>query len=568
MTKAVAVARHGYHKLDLLGVCILQIIAWPMIMAPLDAWLLGFPWNDDDFVSKLVIPNTFAPFVLMGLYLVNAVLIDRMLVSITPRPSWFKKRVRLARFLWAGVPILGMFVIPWWQSILQNSASPALVSERSTPILQKAHSFRPGKPFFGFWNRSRGLSIFSFLYILNFVVGVLLFARNPYFSETPIQMVPMAGVFILLVHVYMAAVFGMFLLEHLKTKKYDGPTGILLTCPLFMLLPIPVLGFGGLVVLVALDFSHALGGKHLVANICDSGRLSGGLLTLEAKLWSGSEEVSPPPSNEPDFKDKVEIPSTQTTNIKICALAKIAILFLEAAPLGNNLYHIHTGTADSIDGIVTILYLIHFFLGACGLMLMMFLFFRRIRRPDKYLDLPFPNGASSWFTASQLTMYAGVQFGMGYFMGKPGAYAGVIVILGTLGALTFFMPMIIKVFKTLPEFVDMNSEMAFMVGYVILMSMGLSAGLIDDHLNTYALYYPWIYLVGPLIGYNLGEWLLRPYTWKDLWRKRLHPKDRQVVTLTAITLLAPFGGLAAPWWIYRHNKAYQARIEGKQDTAG
>jgi hypothetical protein len=192
---------------------------------------------------------------------------------------------------------------------------------------------------------------------------------------------------------------------------------------------------------------------------------------------------------------------------------------------------------------------------------MFVLFIKRIYFPEPWIRLPFPNGAAPFFAGSQLAMFAGILLGWRFYLRDPVLFGSVLVIFGALGALIVLIPFLLSIFYTLPSFATRDNNMLFMMGYAYLMFIGLVYLEADTSVfRGFSYPYPWVFLISPLLGYCFGEWLVKPYKCRDLVDPGQPRKVRRELILAVLTLSAPFGGLAAPWWIHRYNAARATKL--------
>lgn len=540
----------------------LLALGGPIILITADSWLIGII-SEPDGAIRFPISNQLALSALGTLFLLNSVLLDRFLAVHTRDFGRYANWVYPCRFLLVGIPIWGLFTVPLWSWLEREQPACLLKKGPEGFLARKTGGDRIMTRTLVFWQRWRKGHLFISLFLVNFIVLAIILNQSEIMYRYSPSEVPWFIAVIWCLHALTAISYGIFVRSFLRKKELARvPYLLIALSPIGMLLPIPLFG---LLMLITLVFAGPIGvadaSETHVEKIFESQRDKQGWNALEFRLRQHFK-----PSwffqgfrRQPESWAVTRPRSLRIYWVKGFVYAKVGLLALEVAPLGWFVSAYLAGDKAGANAAMSLLWLGVLFLGCLGLVMMLVNFLRRVYQPESYKDLPFPAGSASYLAASQFAAFAGMTLGLGYVSGESGYFVGVFLYFGMLGSLVNFSPLLLSLPFQLPSVADGSQNLIAIFLFTTLAFFGL--GFLDNppdfNLNVWL--YALFYLVGPFVGVVLGEWLLRPLTWRRLLNDLGRNPIKAESVLLAVTVIMPFGGLFAPWWINRINKAALAR---------
>jgi hypothetical protein len=341
-----------------------------------------------------------------------------------------------------------------------------------------------------------------------------------------------------------------------RSRRLTGwPAVALLSLSACWLLPVPALPLLGMVGMIALDSATSV--QTLSDRAFDQGRGVGRLPS-----WLGSEERLRKGWGALGWASRLRglpesvRPAPEATGVERRLLwffqGKGAALFFEAAWLAGGF----GGLLSVPAGLITGLQWIFLAVGVFALAGLAVAFVREIVVPDAGRRVFGSRLFWGHLAGTQVAMALGLELGAGLAGGDLPRAAGALVLLGLGGAIlqvgSIFVGFLLR---SVPER-SWETRFEMVAKMVVYAGAGLLGdGLLDQRAEVLELVpvLEAFRTAAPLFGFILGigglRWLGSPPRW------------------LALAAVAPFGGLAIPWWIRRRQAGREAaQPEGRRSS--
>ena len=531
-----------------------QSIVLSFMLIPYDLWFYGSE-SETPILFSFTISSQIYPFLIVANYVLGAVLSDLFLDFYVSDAGLYTKKARVIRMLWAGIPILGLSVLPWWLSMTKSKPAWATNSVPKRLDLRLSSYLYSGRMrAMASGNRPLVLLLLIIL-ITHFSWLVLIWGADFYLIKLKPEDMPLLKVVIWAVHLITFVLFIPFAKEFLARRQWGFfRKTVTLIAPFFLL--IPGASIVGWILLMSCETnagSHSE--KSLVSRIYNKDLPPVGLFLLESQIFARAIPRWWPQRfrREPRYS-KSERYDRHTSKIKKLAQLKVAFLPFEAAIAGVYLGQTHPGPYNALSIILFFLVPLCSLLTLGGLVLGFVGFFKRLRKPEYWRHMPIHEGAAPFFVHGQFAMVAGIVLG---FLRARGDHEDFIpaVFAFSAVALAFFIPRnLIYLFAPVPKFMKNDPAKFWPLIYIAMIATTLKYPDSPIILEYSIYFYPWLPVASIILGYFYGEWLIKPHTWRKLIKDRLPLRMRLELFLTGLTAVIPLGGLFAPWWIKRHNQ--------------
>lgn len=533
-----------------------------VLLLPLDLAL----WKLNDLLPWMLLaplPGEAVAIAFLTICTINAALLDTYLSLKTPDEESWPPWVRTLRFFLGGVPLVGLYAVPLWRRLRENRPEWSRRHEDHGARL-KLDEASPRNSLIrmrweGFADSTWGM---AWLFVGG--VGVLLLAACWLAARAAVSSSAYRILVIVSGSLHLAA-FAVFA-PHLRTRASRRrlsrkDSALLLFISVFWLLPVPCFS------LLALLLSYQAGretarSESVVFRVLirekDAGR-SLLWLRLEDRLqlvWPtmspGKRWWSPPPrvdrGIEPGQEDR--------QILRLYELASYSVFF-DAAVLAWALLWVaehhpdRAGALGLVHRTALVSSLCLHLIGLCAIIAHLISVLLRSRIRLRLLDR---HPYARYLAKTQFLLLWGWVAGM--ILRAQGAkeVAALLVLVTMLLVLLKGFSLILR--PALPRVRTRQGRLDLLIGIAFLLfvlTLGAFAPTIDlltPTLAVWAVLYP---VRAFLLGRILVPWLLRPFTWKDLFASRVPIRLRALLAGLAVPAVLPLGGLAVPLQIFvRH----------------
>jgi hypothetical protein len=538
---------------------------WLLVLYPLD-WLLHvLDWTH---MSQ-------AWLALPAVYPINAFLIHALLDGDTPHQD-LRTWVKGLRFALGGLPLVGLAVIPAWQTLSSTRPSwafrrsrPSLLLETEEPIKSFAPCFRWAR---GWMQRVPDAPRFLFLWLWAVNLIVVRLGTSRLSADDLLRPEGRVAVSILLHLIGFAATASWLLfgpprnaLPRYRTAAWISASTWLLPFP-FPLLSLPAFA--------ASQFGRLQTAGALAAATEDPAPSPEWTLLLE-RLRRHARQLS--------WRRRpwgLELPPRaglgQQRFLALCRWKTFLLLFdgLLFTLLAGLLTR-HTGLpiALAISVFLVVITIFLLMAGLAGLAIRRISLLRRLVRTGQFEDDDDPHPFGRSLTVTSGALIAGITLGVGIVAGNHFLFAFALFTLGLIGTV-LMVPPEHKIGNVGPSLGQFSRRLLvrfcplllfFLLGLFALGGKGQSSALISLFISA-SLLSPAFALATGLLGHAR---LLRPFKVRHLFSSLLPFRARLVLAALLLTLAIPLGGLAIPIWIWTRQHlwpAWERELSAAGDT--
>lgn len=518
-------------------------------LEPMQRGASGPRWPFQDIGS---LDGRWIALLLGGVALVNVRLIDGLLEQRTLQDGCTRPALRAGRFLAAGIPLVGAYVLPIWLEILDRKPAWALAPLSSAPPPRQQR-------FLIFSSRTQWLrlSVPFFIWMLvidPFLSGVGLAWLGA--RRTALFGMPLIDSATWMLH-FLALASALVFVVAQRSTALRVPRPIPWLLPFLWLLPFPGCLLGALVVVIFDPFRKsrsivrlAFGGRQMVGSqLIELGQMDWWKLSRWQRLrWPSGRSPADPVEAERQLLGLYRI--------------KTFLLFPEAALLTAALVALSMRVPLSQILIHPLLMVVQ--LGALVLALLGSLMVARsllCSRPDSSSPLDL-TGRSLLF--SGLALLAGLFAGAALGHGQAAPLAKLLLNVGYAGMITAGLlapPIRFGASKI------RHRPFPLIVWLLVFAVIGLSGarlasvGDANPQAMTFVLA---VSCLAPLASISIGAlsfpWLLHLFTPRHLVDRNLPSRLRLALAFLTATALAPGGGLAIPLWAAARRRLWRNTV--------
>jgi hypothetical protein len=502
--------------------------------------------------------------VLIPSVLVNGNLFHRVLSHKTVEEQLFKPRIRLLRFLFGGLPILGLYVVPIWQQVASHPPSWALVHTSRNPSLDLATAPTRERR----WRNRLGFKSFAAIYAVNTIVFIVFHSQWCATLAAETNGKWLLAIQSLVLHLIAFACIAYFL-RKMAARFGLSPlrSAILLSLSLLWLLPVPYLSITGmlLVPFVCRESERdgtltedALSRQRTTGNLPEWRSLEENLRRNRNRLfwWQRWRKVLR------STKRAVAAERARSHFITICDI-KSFVLLSDVAVLS---WLLSVSTRSSpprafmVQALLGMILLGSFALGLISFSLAAARLARRLLG-----SLPGPGSFSGLSSARNLgivsiSLFVGIVQGQFWIRLKlPQATLpenGLISLCLSFYLLTLPGHLLSKAWALKRPLSDHLLRLAFLITLLIT-GGGVHAAALGGDPRLVVLFWAISFLLCSVLpSAALLPWLLRPFKARPVLSSNLPVSLRTALAFLIVTAVAPFGGLAVPAWIWLRQRLW------------
>jgi hypothetical protein len=513
------------------------------------------------------VPSVWLMGVLGGLFLVNGVLVDRLLERWDPRaivPMW----IRGVRILIGGIPSVGLTVLPLWMAWRRRwpsrapRARAALLNVGGRSLWWSRVTLR-----FRGWLGRAARSLMSVkrlgaLYLFNSFAVMMASHKLAFPSEPSQTRATVVTILSLVVHVVawlnMGYWFGVMARRFSGDSFYERRRRLL---ALLWLVPVPYLAGLGAVGLWVREgrlrqpetLTRALYERGKGLPRVDSWRRLEALLRekwAQAPWWRRWLE------RPQSLETPQPLPRVNEETVRLCRRKSLALGF-EAAFMAIVIVAAarELGLDAGLRGVFVVALVPPFAVAGLGLLWRLWRFFVFWARAGEAVRSSDRDVVVSVLVTSQLAWAGGWIVGSHLARTDVAALGGALLTIGVIGLSLQAGPILLRYVISVPLQVkgEIRREVPWLALFTSFLVGGLSMAKGQAGAGLYAFLFLLATFLSPFWGAVMGglsvPWLLRPHGLRDLLGGKL-PGKRQLVLMGLIaTVLMPFGGLASPLWI-------------------
>jgi len=502
---------------------------------------------------------------LLFLFLTQALLVDRFLAWRFVAESHVFRGIRCLRFLFAGLPFVGLAVIPAWQAMMKAAPSWALGPQESRRYDRVRLASRDGpahrlQRLAGGVPIERGLAspwTLAGFFLTSF--GWMFLLAVPWaVGRTLASPGGLDALLVLSIGLHGLAFAGAVLFLTLRSRELrlsEYQRAVYLSLSVFWLIPYPTIALCGMVLwlffearverepLVTVAWSDEVGRLPVWERLMAGLRSGWQLLPLRRRLLGPSEKLDARPSlGEMDRQ------------VLWFYRGKAFALFFEAAAFSSGIQWLAQRSGSilsrSVEAFLGTLALASSILGAIGLVGMGVMLVRRLLRlPVHWAGVDWRRLAG-FLAGTQLAFFTGLELGDGLFQGDADHVSGVLMFVGLAGSVVYAGPLLLSMLVSLPEEERERTWWALFFAGVGLGGRGLTRSENAPPLQFLELVVfmgPGLALVGAAARLN---WFVRPAHPRQIFFSRTPVHLRRRLAFLVGTALLPGGGLLIPLWIW------------------
>jgi hypothetical protein len=517
-------------------------------------WLDSWPPVRLDFR----VPDSVAISLLLILPL-NGWFIDRFLSSKTPSEAAIPRGRLFLRLLAATLPIFGIYAVSLWREFLEKNSFHGLsrTSRSACLDLSKGRTHLPS----GVRSRALYRSGFFFIWLAASFLPALVWAiwLVKAVSLGPYRRFMILGACVLL-HLIIYVCVARYSRFELQSSVVKGwRRALLLASPLLSLLTIP----GTMVGFAALLFVNP--SRRTLTGQAHDSRSSATRVPVWKRLQEGVREQwqgkpwfrqwhRPFGLENPDRGGRADEQAVRVYRWKTLALvleggALLEVLMALALrdpnlqPLLNSavLYTMFTSAS----------------LAALGLAIQAAGFSARLLRIQSLAGSLSRHPYGRYLLLAQTAFLAGIE-GEFLLAQRQITQFGTLLTLGSILCVT-----VLGVMMILSPFLELNrrnlsvwAALFFTLSALGVVVTALGKTRIETSLATYEFMTALTPLWSLGLFLALGGWLLRPFSWRHVFDRRLPRRLRAAIAFIVLTAALPLGGLAIPFWIYARHRLW------------
>jgi len=506
------------------------------------------------------IPGAFVMTALVLIWLADAWVIDHWLTQGTKLDESLPRWLRCLRFLFCGLPVLGISVLHLWPKV--RELMPRGRPDRLCLSQTATWAARRGG---GFLSRSakrmatpRRVAVLLLVgYGVFFVAGSrFALPREP----TPGHWLTLVLISLTLHGVAFVAMVAWLLSYSRQTRRSTWHTLFLVSLAIFWLLPIPHLAA---LLAAAFPLLHDRRPETLVRAGFEGRRTLNRhpiwqtLVATMRQLWSrvpGWRRWRRPQNL--DVPAQLSRPHVEIR--RLCRRRCLALAFESAllVVILGFISRVEPGLESVLNHFLRVFLIASLILGTVSLLLIFVRFVGFVTRSamrspafDPYAWLPI-------LAMSQLAVAAGIHVGSALYRGAVKEIGLKLALCGVLGLALQSGPIFLRYLISVPF--SRRMELREVLPWACLFAAFFVAGSSMAKDEAVALVYlPLVLsvtLLSPLWGaltgvHGLG-WLLHPFGVRHIFDRRLPVHLRAELLGLVLTGVAPFGGWASPWWIF------------------
>ncbi len=502
------------------------------------------------------VPNWVA-ISLLPILPLNGWFIDRFLSSKTPSEAVIPRWRLFLRLLAATLPIFGIYAISLWREFLERSSfyGPSSASRNACLDLSKGRTHLPS----GVRSRALYRSGFFFIWLATSFLPALVWAvwLTKAVSLGPYWRFMTFGICVLLHLIAYVCVARYSRFEIQSTVVTGWRRALLLASPFFSLLAIPGTIFGFAALLFVNPSRRTLTGQ------AHDSRSSAARVPVWRRLQEGVREQwqgkpwfrqwhRPFGLDNPDRGGRADEQAirvyrwkTLTLVLEGGALLEILMALARRAP---NLQPL-------LNSAVRYIMFISASLAVLGLAIQAVGFSARLLRIQNLADSLSRHPYGRYLLLAQTAFLAGIE-GEFLLSQRQITQFGTLLSLGSI-----LCVMVLGVMMILSPFLELNRR-TLLVWAALFLTLGALGAVVavlgENRIETFLATYEVLAALTPLWSLGLflalGGWLLRPFSWKHVFDRRLPRRLRATLALLALTAALPLGGLAIPLWIYTRHR--------------
>lgn len=511
-------------------------------------------WFDDWPPSPLDIPiPDSAALSLLLIFPLNGLFLDRFLATKTARETALPRWLLCVRFFAASLPLLGLFTLSAWRELLDRGSFRILEAQQAQPLSLSRHQMH--LPSGIRWRRFYKSGVFflwmatSFLPLLVWASWLMSTSRlGPRRSEV------ILGVCAIL-HLASSVFMALYVRSFLQSDRATGwRRGLFLTAPLLWLFALPGM-FLGFALLELLNPSRYPMAWFAYARRTEASRIAlwqgiqGTLRTQWQKRPWFLQWRRPTGLSNPEARGQADVEVLAFYRLKTLLLTlDSAALFAGVSWLAKRIPSLTTTLNTNIHWVTYSAIA----LALTGLLIQLTGVSARVLRVPALADRLSRHSYGRYLLLTQTAFLAGSQGAFLLISGNVEQF-GVLLCLGSaLCAITsvlFFMPK--------PA---VRELMLWGFLFLSLSALGALVALHPEAALQSSIVFRTITALTPLWSLGLflvlGDWLLRPFSWRHIIDSRLPLSLRAALVSVTVATLLPLGGVAIPFWIYARHRIW------------
>ena len=536
-----------------------------MVVLPFDIFV--FSLFNPDIGDELTI---FSPGIKMAgalgmvlLYFLNGWLIDKYLNRQTGRHQPFKRSLYIMRRLVAGIPLLGIFVIPFWQWLIEKKPAWAISRRsetragRSRPLVNKQIHMLSELLAYRAWPAYNMWGLFLINLIGIFASTAVVFRHPP--SHACLIKELAIGSF---VHLFLTVLMAVVYVQNTEDQRAQGLRRYLrLPLLLTYLIPYPFLSLGGVLFMTMSDRNNQKG-ELIASAFSRRNRIERSSLwfalqdSLRANIkkqpWWQRLKRADTLDSQSDISQADKMVYYGIT-IKLAALVGETALLMRLVIWLQNRFP----AFEAVTPIILGLFYIGLGVVGIGLLVRIVAFILHIfdlQLPYRIFDRPY----SGVIITSAGAFSGGVLLGVGLSDHMIDVVSGTIFVAGMIQTLSFALSSILGLFVPVQD----DSPFIKSIGGTLWSLFWIGMVMISVTMVTYDnplfgdLAFEMIQVVtyllplGTIITFGILKWLLWPFEIKDRLASDLSSACRRGITFIEVTAGLPFGGLFTAYWLH------------------
>ncbi len=504
--------------------------------------------------------------VVLLLSLVNGLLLDLSLADLTGGHQRLRPLARGSRFLASGVPLLGLAAPALWFWLTQNRRTwidrPGRANGYRPPTGRLAATRERLRRLFEKKISPLGRRFLESEWTLYWVLvsNIALPFAVIFWLSNPVTMTRGRYAVILTISAFahLAAFIGTsYFFIHLYREQTARWSRLLIAVlPLLWLIPVPLLFFLGFIPMIFVRSSR--GEDTLVGALYDN-RESAGRLGSWRNLEQALKERRPKMTLWERFRlrnlKRLPAPDIEQRRLLLLYKGKSAVLYFDVIYVFGALASLRkwmpaiAGTLEWVLGAVALSALV---LGGIAFAVHLTVVVSRITGSKTRLRILDKHPCAFYLGVTQLVFFIGYFSGSSLQKGEGEPIAGLLMVAGLLGLLgqlaTFLLPIPERIRYNPPELI----VWVFLFGGMVFTGVGLMGE--PERLKAWMALLgaiaPFYTLMGAGFGVAFADWLLRPFTARQMFDRGLSRRRRVLIAVLALTAVLPLGGLFVPLWIY------------------